>query len=95
MAGPFPDYDPEKGVDGNRFQWILEQSKIMRAQRQAAKVIERFTLADLEAMRKHDASIEAEDAERLKAIRAKYDQARSRATRKGARITIAKGGVTP
>lgn len=80
MVGQLPDHDPAK--DGNRFQWILEQSKVVRAERQALAASRRlFTPQDLKVMKAHDANIDAEDDQRLRNLRQKYDPARNRATR--------------
>lgn len=80
MVGRLPDHDPAK--DGNRFQWIVEQSKKVRAERQALNANRQlFTKADRASMREHDEGIEAEDGERLKNLRRQYDPARNRATR--------------
>lgn len=81
MDGRLPDYDPAK--DGNRFQWIIEQSKRVRAERQAIAASRRlFTQIDRRLMAEHDAAIEAEDGQRLQNLRAQYNPARSRNTKK-------------
>lgn len=81
MDGRLPDYDPEK--DGNRFQWIIEQSKRVRAERQAIAASRRlFTEIDRRLMAEHDAAIEAEDGKRLQNLRDQYNPARSRNTKK-------------
>ena len=77
---PLPAYDPAK--HGNRFQWILEQSKVVREQRQRVKQRQQFNPADLELLRKYDAEIEREDDQRLRNLRAQYDQSRNRTAKK-------------
>lgn len=75
-----PEYDPACGQ--NRFAWILEQSKIVRAERIAAASNRRlFSQLDREAMAQHDAAMDAEDDARLKNLRRQYDPARNRATK--------------
>lgn len=75
-----PEYDPSCGLD--RFTWILEQSKIIRAERIAAASNRRlFSQLDLAAMAQHDAAMDAEDDARLKNLRRQYDPARNRATK--------------
>lgn len=81
MDGRLPDHDPAK--DGNRFAWILEQSKKVRAERQAIAATRRlFTEIDRRLMADHDATIEAEDGQRLQNLRAQYNPARSRNTKR-------------
>lgn len=75
-----PTYDP--ATDGNRFQWILEQSQVVREQRRQVHHAGRFRAGDLELLRRYDAEIEREDEQRLKSLRVKYDQNRNRATKK-------------
>lgn len=80
MAKRYPEHDPAR--DGNRFEWIIEQSKQLRARRQAAAVIRQlFTEKDRREMAQHDAIVENDDCKRLKELRAQYNQARSRITR--------------
>jgi len=80
VDGKLPDYNPAK--DGNRFDWILEQSKKVRAERQAiAATRQVFTQIDRLLMAEHDAAIEDEDGKRLQNLRAKYNPSRNRATR--------------
>lgn len=75
-----PEYDPACGV--NRFAWILEASKAVRLERQAASANRRlFSPFDLAAMRQHDAAMDAEDDSRLRNLRQQYDPARNRATK--------------
>lgn len=75
-----PEYDPACGL--SRFDWILQVSKTVRAERIAAASNRRlFSQLDRLAMAEHDAAMDAEDENRLKNLRRQYDPARSRATK--------------
>lgn len=76
-----PEYDPACGL--SRFAWILEASKAVRAERiAAASNRQMFSQLDRLAMADHDAAIDAEDGQRLQNLRAQYNPARSRNTKK-------------
>ena len=80
MKPSMPTYDPAK--DGNLYDWIVKQSQVVRAERQAVAASHcLFTKADRLAMAVHDAAMDAEDENRLKNLRRQYDPARNRATK--------------
>jgi hypothetical protein len=64
----YPEHDPKR--DGNRFAWIIEQSKRMRAERQGERR-ELFNPNERQIMREHDASIEAEEVAHFAILRAR------------------------
>jgi hypothetical protein len=66
-----PDFDRER--DGNPFEWILRTASEVRSERKAERLVD-FALrqASRRSAADHDAAIDAEDADRLRAIRAKY-----------------------
>ncbi len=63
-----PEYDPKR--DGNRFAWIVEQSRRLRAESQAQRR-DLFKPEERRTMREHDAGIEAEEVAHFAILRAR------------------------
>ena len=64
----YPEHDPKR--DGNRFAWIVEQSRQMRAERQGGRRC-LFNTDDRNKLRDHDAAIEAEEVAHFAILRAR------------------------
>ena len=64
----YPEHDPKR--DGNRFAWIIEESKRMRAERHGERR-ELFNPNERQTMQEHDASIEAEEVAHFAILRAR------------------------
>ena len=66
-----PDYDRHSGE--NVFRWILRTANEVRADRKAERLIDVLSKqVSNKARTAHDAALDAEDVERIRAIRKKY-----------------------
>lgn len=64
----YPEHDPKR--DGNRFAWIVQQSRLLRAEHQTRRR-DLFKPEERQIMREHDAGIEAEEVAHFAVLRAR------------------------
>ena len=69
-----PTHNPD--TDGNRFDWILEQSKRLREQSRSAAVVSSrpalFGSNEQRILDAHDAAVESEEVARFRQMRTSY-----------------------
>lgn len=74
-----PTHDPK--TDGNRFEWILEQSKLLRKKSMEAVADASrpalFCADEQRIIEAHDAAVESEETERFQRMRAFYGRKRT------------------